>query len=175
MNPLFICVLLSSKHFCVVVEPPRIFRGVNQLRCPFSLWKCLRWTPETTHALGRGTALRTCTPALPAGADGKQEVARRHGSARSYSCDRPGQETWFSQELQLCWAPKDPPTLRFPTEDPPEGSGNSLSSIHYFQYLWGNVFLCLNHNILFSLKTADEANAILGGNCCTSQNIKLSK
>jgi len=33
-------VLFSSKHFCVVVDPTRIFKGANQLRCPLSLWKC---------------------------------------------------------------------------------------------------------------------------------------
>lgn len=128
MESLFIHVLLSWKHFHVVVDPARIFKGTNQLRCTLPLWKCQHWAPERPRVVWEGTQLYA--PALQRylpGATRKQEVARRHGSAK-----HPG-------PINTDW----PVT---------EGSGNSLQWMHFVKlsisvtivsYVWTTTFCFL--------------------------------
>ena len=102
---------------------------------------------ETTHGLGRDTALCACAPALPA-----------WGSQKAGG----GQETRFSQELQLCQARRHGSAKSYSSAKLPgptitdwpftEGSGNSLQWMHFgklsisvtiFSYIWTTTFCFL--------------------------------
>lgn len=129
---LYLCFTFVKAFSCGDIF--RIFKGANQLRCPLSLWKCQRWAGERPHRVWDGAQLYV--PVLQRylpGAARKQEVARRHGSAKSYNCARlPG-----------------PTNTGWPIT---EGSGKPSQWMHFgklsisvkiFSYVWTTTFCFL--------------------------------